>query len=106
MGKQEGWGYKRNEVIKEYWFQQLVLFHDTHNSGQSVASQVWLTSSGIWHLTLFSSKNWSTQCSREITDQWKRAITWKNMFFWFSSAAEQVSFVPWVEEQYKGLCTE
>lgn len=28
------------EMIKEYWFQQPVLFRDTHNSAQSVASQV------------------------------------------------------------------
>lgn len=106
MGKQERWGYKRNEAIKEYWFQQLMLFHDTHNSGHSVASQVWLISSGIWHLTLSCGKNQNILCSREKTDQWKRAITWKNVFFWLSSAAEKVPSVPWVEEQYEELCTE
>lgn len=92
MAKLEGWGYKRYEEIKEYWFHQPVFFHDSPNSEQSVVSQVWLTSSGIWHVTFFCRKN-------QVANQQKCVITWKNMIFWFSSAvAEQVSFVPWVEE--------
>lgn len=82
MGKLEGWGYKRYEVIKEYWLHQPVLFHDTPNSEQSVVSQVWLTSSGIWRVTMFCSKN-------QLTNQQKRAITWKNIIFWFSSAVAE-----------------